>query len=291
MDTEYKYLRTGPEKSWKMAKELYAKCPECGYYMSLDPTTDDTCPCGNLQKDSGACRFRVRTGDETVEIYEKIVMDGGWAHERTGTQSNQGFASRVTLDLDTYKEFMKGISSMIFLNGAVTLLFLFALIASVCSIVFKGDASTFFELMFILLVGFGILKLGTRGGDIQYKQMFSNNGGQPVRNLLAISDGRIHIENIDNGNTFHYELEKIRKIGETKNLLILMLDYNQGIPVDKRALTGGTADDLKKYLFSACPNLKTRKVYSGKGSRIRRGILAALLAVGLILALAQLLSG
>lgn len=67
----YQYLRTGQENGWTMRSDLYAKCPECGYYMSLDPTQSDICPCGNLTKDSDCGRFGARTGDKTIEIYQK----------------------------------------------------------------------------------------------------------------------------------------------------------------------------------------------------------------------------
>lgn len=67
----YQYLRTGPENGWTMNSDLYAKCPKCGYYMSLDPTQSDMCPCGNLIKDIDYGRFGARTGDKTIEIYQK----------------------------------------------------------------------------------------------------------------------------------------------------------------------------------------------------------------------------
>lgn len=57
----YQYLRKGPEKGWVMKPDLYAKCPKCGYYMSLDPTQSDMCPCGNLSKDIDFGRFGATT--------------------------------------------------------------------------------------------------------------------------------------------------------------------------------------------------------------------------------------
>lgn len=51
-----------------MSKDLYAKCPECGYYMSLDPTKSESCPCGNMYKECEG-RFGANTGDMLIEIY------------------------------------------------------------------------------------------------------------------------------------------------------------------------------------------------------------------------------
>lgn len=71
LPSQYQYIRTGPENGWTMRPDLYAKCPTCGYYMSLDPTQSETCLCGNLTKDADYGRFGARTGDETIEIYQK----------------------------------------------------------------------------------------------------------------------------------------------------------------------------------------------------------------------------
>lgn len=68
---QYEYLQTGQKNGWIMNSGLYAKCPKCGYYMSLDPTQSDVCPCGNLIKDSDCGRFGAQTGDETIKIYQK----------------------------------------------------------------------------------------------------------------------------------------------------------------------------------------------------------------------------
>ena len=70
-DSAYRYLRTGPKNGWEMSPNLYAKCPQCGYFLSLDPMKSEICPCGNLHKDSGAGRFGAKTGDSTIEIYIK----------------------------------------------------------------------------------------------------------------------------------------------------------------------------------------------------------------------------
>jgi hypothetical protein len=51
--------------------ELFAKCIKCGYYVSLDPTKSETCPCGNIYKDIDCDRFGAKTGDVSIEIYQR----------------------------------------------------------------------------------------------------------------------------------------------------------------------------------------------------------------------------
>lgn len=69
---EFEFIRKGPDGGWRMSADLFAKCPECGYFMSLDPEKDEVCPCGNLRKDNGAGRFGAKTGDDSIEIYRKV---------------------------------------------------------------------------------------------------------------------------------------------------------------------------------------------------------------------------
>ena len=70
--TELTHIRTGPSNDgWYMNKKIYAMCSRCGYFMTLDPTINDICPCGNLYKDNQAGRFGARTGDNTIELYKE----------------------------------------------------------------------------------------------------------------------------------------------------------------------------------------------------------------------------
>ena len=73
---KYEFIRKGPERGWTMSKDIYARCPVCNYYMSLDPRFGDTCTCGNMYKDSGMGRFGAKTGDNSIELYKGI--DAAW---------------------------------------------------------------------------------------------------------------------------------------------------------------------------------------------------------------------
>ena len=59
----------GPHIGWSMGADLYARCPRCRAFMSLDPTMNATCPCGGLHKDADAGRFGSSFGDGEIEIY------------------------------------------------------------------------------------------------------------------------------------------------------------------------------------------------------------------------------
>ena len=54
-----------------MSPDLYAKCPKCGYFLSLYPIESDGYPCDNLNIYSDTGRFSIKTGDSTIKIYRR----------------------------------------------------------------------------------------------------------------------------------------------------------------------------------------------------------------------------
>ena len=61
---------TGPGPGWRMSSSLWAKCPYCEGFMSLDPGVTDQCWCSSLFKDHSAGRFGCADADDDdIEIY------------------------------------------------------------------------------------------------------------------------------------------------------------------------------------------------------------------------------
>lgn len=203
---------------------------------------------------------------------------------------NIEFRSQLTYDLSTYKEFVKGTKNMIPSSVFVQVIFTVYLAAYVFMIPFMGDFAFFPWTAAFLLILYGFSKLIARKGGLQYKQMLTANGGLVPRNRLTISEGTIYAENMDNGNKVTYRFEQIRGIGETKNLILVLLEYRLGLAIDKRTLTGGTAEELKRYLLTSCPRLKKHRVQSGTSGCVRKGIIIALLFIGILLSLIQRVS-
>lgn len=121
------------------------------------------------------------------------------------------------------------------------------------------DNFGFFSGVAILLVFLGAVKIVTRKGGLQYKRMLSNNHGKPPKNNIVISTEGIHTQSLDNGNVGHIDYHRIRSIAETNNLIILMMEYRQGLCIDKRTLTGGRSEEVTAFLLAACTNLKKKE--------------------------------
>lgn len=199
--------------------------------------------------------------------------------------NDKEFQSLVTWDLDTYKEFSKGAISIMRHRMIIEVIGIFYLIAFMLAMGVMRMDMDFFSVAIIFLIVWGVVKFVTRKGDLQYKRMLSNNNGQPPRNQIIISGEGIQTQNLDNGNATNFEFQRILSIMETKNLLILMMEYRQGLVIDKRTLTGGTSEELAACLLSICTNLKKRKINSGRGSKIRKRIFLLLFVIDCAFAL------
>ena len=126
-----------------------------------------------------------------------------------------------------------------------------------------------------------VLRLIELNGGVQYKRMLVDNNGVPVRFELTFGEEDVQILKTDNQNVKHYDYGLIRRIGETRNLLILMMEQNLVLIVDKRNLEGGTKEELLAFLFAHCKKLKKRKVLGSK-RLIPRAIVFGVLLIAVL---------
>lgn len=204
---------------------------------------------------------------------------------------NLEFTSTVTYDLPLYREFQKGAVGAMGYRAVTQWVLIGCLACLILMIAVTGNISAFLFLAVFLLLAAGVTWIGGRGGGIQYKRILSNSGGQPPRTVVAVSAEGIRTENSYNGNINSFAFDRVRKIVETQNLLILMMEYQQGIVIDKRTLTGVSVEELKCKLLAACTGVKKKKIRTGKGAKIRGIILGVLFALGLLMCLLQGVSG
>ena len=192
-------------------------------------------------------------------------------------ENQKEFSSKYTLDYKTYKEFSSGYiatrkSSMITLFVVLVLLIL-------CIIYRNYETVITFGVIFAI---FAFLIKVTGRNKLQYKRYKSLNNNEDVEANIKIGKEKI-ISTSKKGDTSSYEFSQITGIIETKNLLVLKLEYNMGIIINKNNLEGGTKEDLINYLYFVCNNLKKKKVTNTKGWLILRRIMFGLLVITVIL--------
>ena len=195
-------------------------------------------------------------------------------------ENQKEFSSKYTLDYKTYKEFSSGYiatrrSSMITLFVVLVLLIL-------CIIYRNYEIVITFGVIFAI---FAFLIKVTGRNKLQYKRYKSLNNNEDVEANIKIGKEKI-ISTSKKGDTSSYEFSQIIGIIETKNLLVLKLEYNMGIIINKNNLEGGTKEELIDYLFSVCNNLKKKKVTNSKRWLVVRKVMFVLLAIIVILSIA-----
>ena len=192
-------------------------------------------------------------------------------------ENQKEFSSKYILDYKTYKEFSNGYiatrkSSMITLFVVLVLLIL-------CIIYRNYETVITFGVIFAI---FAFLIKVTGRNKLQYKRYKSLNNNEDVEANIKIGKEKI-ISTSKKGDISSYEFSQITGIIETKNLLVLKLEYNMGIIINKNNLEGGTKEDLIYYLYFVCINLKKKKVTNTKGWLILRRIMFGLLVITVIL--------
>ena len=139
--------------------------------------------------------------------------------------------------------------------------------------------SYFIPLFFAAYVG---IKLYEIYGKRYYKRLVVENGGAEPKYVQTFDENGINFLNVIQDSKRTYSYSAIRRIGETKNLLLLIMEQELILVVDKRTLEGGTSEELIDYLFVKCANLKKKKLYTRKRLYVRGAVLGVLmlLAVG-----------
>lgn len=189
------------------------------------------------------------------------------------------FQSKYTLDLDTYREFSKGYIGIKKIGQVFLVLF------ALCGVsqIFARNywyIFAFFGLWLLLML---TAKIANRS-KVQYNRSISANGGKPLHHTVTINKEGILIAE-DGGNKSNYKFEQIIGIGETKNLLILKMQYNLGIILRKDSLTGGSKEELATFLYENCPNLKPKKIVQTKYTAIFQNAMLGIISVIFVLAI------
>ena len=155
-------------------------------------------------------------------------------------------------------------------------------------IVKRYEIVIFYSVFFII---FGLLIFVfkfKRESKLQYDRYKYLNDNKDVEVKVEIAKEKVKVISSKEKQEI-YDFEKIVGIIETKNLLILKLDYNMGIIIAKNSLEGGTKEELLEYLYSFCPNIKRKKTSQAKMYLLVRKAIFVLYALVLLVAIILLI--
>lgn len=161
------------------------------------------------------------------------------------------FINEYILDEEKFLEFQEAFNKT---NDNYINVFISLLVINTCSIfVFTDKVSLYisiFILLFLLLIN--IINKNKR----VYKRLLLENNNKEIKNKLVLNNKEIIGKGKNNKNKDKYQYEDIKKIIETDNLLILKLNYNFGIIIDKNNIEGGTKEELISCIKEKNKNIK-----------------------------------
>lgn len=100
-----------------------------------------------------------------------------------------------------------------------------------------------------------------RDGGPAYRKLLEENGGVPRRNLVYISEEGIRYRNPETENQVNVAFADVKAIKKSKRFLVLMTDSGPYM-INHTNLTGGTAEELERFLMERCGIAKITQKHS-----------------------------
>ena len=169
------------------------------------------------------------------------------------------FRVGVCYDKPTLREMNFG---TLYLNRSPLMIQISMAVVLLCYVVllWLGVDSWVMWAMPLWLVLMLVLNLIGLEGSKQYKRILVDNGGELMQYELVFEEEGIAAYKGGSGAERVYPYDQIRKIGETRNLLLLVMEQDLCLVVDKRRLEGCTKEELLEFLFAHCAKLKKKKL-------------------------------
>ena len=86
-----------------------------------------------------------------------------------------------------------------------------------------------------------------------------DDGTTELVNRLWFTEDSVANLRGDSDELRHMEYKKVKRVTETRNLILLTTRRNRLISLDKKGFENGTAEDLYRILEEKCPKLQKRK--------------------------------
>ena len=128
----------------------------------------------------------------------------------------------------------------------------------------RQSSTTILQAVFLLVMaGFFFVQqfilYPRRAVKNQLLRQAMDDGTTELTNRLWFTEDSVANLRGDSDEVRHMEYKKIKRVMETRNLILLTTRRNRLISLDKRGFENGTAEDLYRILEAKCPKLQKRK--------------------------------
>lgn len=200
-------------------------------------------------------------------------------------EDNILFKTHVVQDLPTYREFNQGYSHS---TPTFSISRIFTILCTIyfCTLMDSLVAVYGFLIVLAMWGVIGLIQwLANRGGGVHYKRMLSANFGKPQTQDFHFTDTAIipvnEAQTLPGGILYN----QVKRVVETKSLLLLVLPYRQAVLVSKANLEGGTQEEFLTFLRGKCVRWKSGKVSKGKLGKVLNWIWAVCLVITAVAAI------
>lgn len=185
------------------------------------------------------------------------------------------FTASVTYDLATYHEMQKG-SQLCSLRYQFSHLLVMGIIGLFIVTFVSHDKVYLSKMLFIFMgVFWGIILFGylrNKKGNTGYQQILTNSNGSPAYLEYAFLADGIHINHVNTHGTNVIPYSQIRKLFETDNLFLLILEHRQLLAIRKDSICGGPVCTFTQKLLDVAANVKKKRVKTILPGKIIRGV-------------------
>ena len=100
--------------------------------------------------------------------------------------------------------------------------------------------------------------------NLTYKRTRLNNNDEDLKLTLKLTDDKILSQRAGDKKEYGYDYSVVRKLIETKDMMIILLQYKLGFPIMKNNTSDKEIEEVKKKVLEKNPNVKIRKYHPYK---------------------------
>ena len=146
----------------------------------------------------------------------------------------------------------------------------------------------YFVIFFAVFFWIEVILNNRKGGNIQYKRTIAANNGKPFSQSYQFYEDRVDCHNLYTNADVTYQYDKFLSLIETKNLLVLLMNYRLCLVIEKSKVAGGSPDELTNFLLDHCARIKPRKVKKVNFGKWVHRVLLVVAAICFLLAILNL---
>jgi len=133
-------------------------------------------------------------------------------------------------------------------------------ILQILDLIFNKTIPTSIPIVCILLIGLEAF-YEFYISNLLYKRTLINNNNEDVELELSFKDDAFMSQKKGDKGEYKYGYDTVKKIIETKDMIVIVLKYKLGFPIMKNNTSEETIDKIKRYVLEKNPHVKVRKSY------------------------------